>query len=636
MGISEKDVLKSVLKVPQIEEQLENIQNELEEVFQSVSNGKTLIASAITDKGVTTSNDVTFKQMADNIRLIEGGTGGGIEVGETPIYKGEYRLVFSDDFTSPYLLNKDKWDDGYLKTWTAEQSDQQKTHYNLKSGSIELYTDSTMKPWCPEYDGANIVSALQTGNRTQLHKFGGVGSGNYITDVPLYLSNIEKYGKFELKAKFKLDQSSTNHIAWWMTGFQDREFERGELDIFEIYPTQYDIVMHPNGDPNVTYSHLPLGKGGVDLVNDGNFHIYTVIWDETGFEFFIDGASKGKINKNFAYPMITYFSMYEKRSSGINTQTFEIEYFRVYKKVEESKKVSRLEVISQEIETINLSPSSDNYTELGGVKNISSYVKLTWNDGTITHQPVVWDKPTSSEQIKIKHGGNVVLYGDIKGVPFSVLKKRAEININTTSTSGSLLIWLESSDLRNGSTSWIDKSGNGNNFTLEPTSIVNDKGLLMTSAKCSCASNITLSNVFTVDYTFTISKYLTVDGHQDDYSPFYSLNANNISSYCDNIASYDGNTSELKINGYSGNTHTTLKINTRDLNAVHNIRLVYGVNEVKVYYNGQLHSTYARGSFNASGMYKVVLGAGSWEGFPISQACYYLKNFKLYNTESVL
>ena len=43
------------------------------ETFQNVSNGKTLIASAITDKGVATSNTDTFQTMANNISLISGG-----------------------------------------------------------------------------------------------------------------------------------------------------------------------------------------------------------------------------------------------------------------------------------------------------------------------------------------------------------------------------------------------------------------------------------------------------------------------------------------------------------------------------------------------------------------------------------
>ena len=37
----------------------------------SVSNGKSLIASAITDKGISTASDATFQTMASNIRAIK-------------------------------------------------------------------------------------------------------------------------------------------------------------------------------------------------------------------------------------------------------------------------------------------------------------------------------------------------------------------------------------------------------------------------------------------------------------------------------------------------------------------------------------------------------------------------------------
>lgn len=43
------------------------------ETFQSVSNGKAQVASAITDKGVTTASDAAFAQMAQNIRAIQTG-----------------------------------------------------------------------------------------------------------------------------------------------------------------------------------------------------------------------------------------------------------------------------------------------------------------------------------------------------------------------------------------------------------------------------------------------------------------------------------------------------------------------------------------------------------------------------------
>ena len=47
-----------------------NVEGALAELFQSVSNGKILIASAITDKGVSTSNTATFQEMATNIGSI--------------------------------------------------------------------------------------------------------------------------------------------------------------------------------------------------------------------------------------------------------------------------------------------------------------------------------------------------------------------------------------------------------------------------------------------------------------------------------------------------------------------------------------------------------------------------------------
>ena len=51
------------------------ITKEITTLKKSVSDGKTLVATAITDKGVETAADATFAVMADNISQIE--TGGG-------------------------------------------------------------------------------------------------------------------------------------------------------------------------------------------------------------------------------------------------------------------------------------------------------------------------------------------------------------------------------------------------------------------------------------------------------------------------------------------------------------------------------------------------------------------------------
>ena len=48
------------------------LKSDIDSCFQSVSDGKTLIANAITGKGVTTSSSASFATMADNINNISG------------------------------------------------------------------------------------------------------------------------------------------------------------------------------------------------------------------------------------------------------------------------------------------------------------------------------------------------------------------------------------------------------------------------------------------------------------------------------------------------------------------------------------------------------------------------------------
>lgn len=70
---------------------------ELQEVFTSVSNGKRVIASAITDKGVHTEPDATFQQMADNIEQITSG-GGSFDIVSNI-------AAARDEIIKPLLLN---------------------------------------------------------------------------------------------------------------------------------------------------------------------------------------------------------------------------------------------------------------------------------------------------------------------------------------------------------------------------------------------------------------------------------------------------------------------------------------------------------------------------------------------------
>lgn len=53
-----------------IADEFDEINNTIESCFQSVSDGKSKIASAITGKGVTTASDATFETMAENVKKI--------------------------------------------------------------------------------------------------------------------------------------------------------------------------------------------------------------------------------------------------------------------------------------------------------------------------------------------------------------------------------------------------------------------------------------------------------------------------------------------------------------------------------------------------------------------------------------
>ena len=57
-----------------VNEDIEELQGKYEELFQSVSSGKELVAEAITDKGVPTSATDSFNTMAGNVRKISTGT----------------------------------------------------------------------------------------------------------------------------------------------------------------------------------------------------------------------------------------------------------------------------------------------------------------------------------------------------------------------------------------------------------------------------------------------------------------------------------------------------------------------------------------------------------------------------------
>ena len=56
-----------------VAKKIDEIENTINEIKKSVSDGKTLVATAITSKGVATESTDTFDTMAENVGKISGG-----------------------------------------------------------------------------------------------------------------------------------------------------------------------------------------------------------------------------------------------------------------------------------------------------------------------------------------------------------------------------------------------------------------------------------------------------------------------------------------------------------------------------------------------------------------------------------
>ena len=90
-----------------------NVEGALAELFQYVSNGKTLLASAITDMSVTTLATATFEQMANNIRKITTSTVkiALYSISNMTVNKGKtFNILYSSNISA--VKHEISWDGG--------------------------------------------------------------------------------------------------------------------------------------------------------------------------------------------------------------------------------------------------------------------------------------------------------------------------------------------------------------------------------------------------------------------------------------------------------------------------------------------------------------------------------------------
>ena len=137
------------------------VQGAIDQLFQSVSDGKSLIAEAITDKGVSTSSSASFATMASNIRNISIGTKPFIPGGEANS-EGLYSFDFVNGDSEVTNLKSGNWTNltmfrggtkvGFIASW-AEIRVRNEVYGDSGIVSFMIFSDEVDKEYSVLYNG---------------------------------------------------------------------------------------------------------------------------------------------------------------------------------------------------------------------------------------------------------------------------------------------------------------------------------------------------------------------------------------------------------------------------------------------------------------------------------------------------
>ena len=360
--------------------------------------------------------------------FLRGWQANGDETEAIPVYNGEYRLIFDENFDeSP--LDPAIWNDQYLASWTPDM-ESARAVYEVADGNLNLIIHEDTQPWNPEFDGTVRTSSVMTGNRTGLHEF--KADLEVRNDIEPFMGFISQYGVFEIRAKMM--NSLGNMCAWWLVGIQDTPEQDVEVDVFENSLNFGNVVtasLYAHRDLAAREQHFIYDVGEPDVSNV--FHLYTFEWTPEGFVFYFDDEEIGTFQAEVAYPMISILSAYEGRENwwvgpfdptAPYPKVFQVDYLKVWKKVpEDFEQVEKLKIVSQDEATF-IMEAGQYAIEHGQLVGFPSYVTLRYNDGTDTQQWVKWEELTPAILEKLEKPGIFKLEGEIIGVPEAILGNR--------------------------------------------------------------------------------------------------------------------------------------------------------------------------------------------------------------------
>jgi hypothetical protein len=265
------------------------------------------------------------------------------DIPANPLEKPGYRLEFYDEFDGT-TLDQQKWLQFHLPQWSSRSLSS--PSYALDGNSLLLQITQDQQPWCPEFDGQNRCSSLQTGvyagpsgSSIGQHRFNPACVVR--EEQQPARTYTPQYGYFEIRAK--ATSTPTNHVALWMIGYEDTPERSAEIAIMEIMGQ--DVSAQSSG---VGYGVHPWGDSSIvdEFYRDwfpidaSQYHIYAAEWTPRQIDFYIDNQMIRTIHQSPAYPMQFMLGIYERpghadkpiasERASAYPKIFAIDYFRAY------------------------------------------------------------------------------------------------------------------------------------------------------------------------------------------------------------------------------------------------------------------------------------------------------------------
>ena len=339
----------------------------INELFQSVSNGKELIASAITDKGVITSSTDTFEQMANNIRSIT-----IPDIGNSNLLDDSGAYVIDDFSGSSVDENKWSYELGYVR-----------------NNEIQRYTNSNAEI----NNGILALRGLKDSD------------GNWTSSSIISKGHFAfMYGKIE--ARMKLCNYNGAFGAFWTLGdsFEYGYKENGNPDVLGewwAWCGEFDITEFYNGKLTsgaIFNEGEESGRVKYDNYNTGDWHIFAMEWNTDGSLIFsIDGNELSRTsatdNRAFHIPHFILINQAIGASGGTpdSNTTEMIQYVDWVKYYPASTDNLVLNSSNFSLEVTDINDSAHN-----------CMVRLVFNDNCI-NKSVTWS--SSNTDVIICHSG---------------------------------------------------------------------------------------------------------------------------------------------------------------------------------------------------------------------------------------